>query len=207
MEIEIRKWEKYNPKRDQKTYTWLRLDNTIATGPEFYGLNNREKFLAILLLCEASKTNNGRFWLEVDWFADKVAEEPVEFVLATIDKLSKKNRKGESFVIIHSPYVDPNQTKLLPEEDPRPDATAHDRALSDDVVALQTTTPTYERTDGRNERTDGRFDNKPTFQVETNYESEMSEEEISVEISGILKQLEHSPMDSPSETGNEAVGA
>ncbi len=50
MEIEIRSWSKYNPKRDQKTYSWLRLNNDIATGPTFFGLSNEEKFITIALL-------------------------------------------------------------------------------------------------------------------------------------------------------------
>lgn len=167
MEIEIRNWEKYNPKRDQKTYTWLRLDNDIARGPEFHGLKNLEKYVAILLLCEASKENKGRFWLDIEWFCDEVAKEPMDFVLATIDKLATKKKNGDSFILVHTNHEDPNQTTLLPVLE------GGDNVLpcapvrgSDATAELPPTTPTNERTD---ESTDGRsffkkinFENLPT---------------------------------------------
>lgn len=213
MEIEIRNWDKYNPKRDQKTYTWLRLDNDIARGPEFYGLKNLERYIAILILCEASKGGKGRFWLDMEWFCDEVAKEPIEFVLSTIDKLSAKNRKGESFIIIHTPFEDPNQTSLLEvssEESARDnalhDTTPNDTELHQATPGRQDTTPTNERTDVTNGRTDGQ-NTKPTFQIEPGKDPKLSCDEISFAMSGILKKLEHNPLDSPSEPGSQAVGA
>lgn len=59
IEIQINNWEKYNPKRDQKTYTWLRLDNGIFVDPLIWDMSSDEKVVFIQLLCEASKKNCG----------------------------------------------------------------------------------------------------------------------------------------------------
>jgi hypothetical protein len=57
MRITINNWENYNPKRDQKTYSWLRLENTFALDPVVYEFDLLTKFIWVLLLCEASKKN------------------------------------------------------------------------------------------------------------------------------------------------------
>lgn len=67
IEIEIVNWEKYNPKRDQKTYTWLRLDNGIITDPDLFGLSAEQKMIWVALLCEASKKNAARIRVNMGW--------------------------------------------------------------------------------------------------------------------------------------------
>lgn len=59
LHIEILSWDKHNPKRDQKTYTWLRLNNNISTDPDLFGLTAEQKFVFIEILCQASKRNSG----------------------------------------------------------------------------------------------------------------------------------------------------
>lgn len=55
--IEILNWAKHNPKRDQKTYTWLRLDNNIISDPDLFGLSAEQKLVFIEILCQASRKN------------------------------------------------------------------------------------------------------------------------------------------------------
>lgn len=55
--ITILNWAKHNPKRDQKTYTWLRLSNDIISDPDLFGLTPEQKLVWIEILCQASKKN------------------------------------------------------------------------------------------------------------------------------------------------------
>lgn len=57
--ITIKNWDKHNPKRDQKSYTWLRLNNDISTDPELFALDAEQKFVWIEILCQASRKNSG----------------------------------------------------------------------------------------------------------------------------------------------------
>lgn len=124
VEIEIVNWEKYNPKRDQKTYTWLRLDNGIITDPELFGLSAEQKLLWIALLCEASKKNSGTIRVHLGWLEQNLGLKQAK-VMEALTQFQIK-----PLIVVHT--------------------TAHDRARSDDVV---TTTPTYVRTNETYERT------------------------------------------------------
>lgn len=61
IEITILNWEKYNPKRDQKTYTWFKLQNDLPFSVSIEQLNFRQRWLFICLLCEASRRNMPNF--------------------------------------------------------------------------------------------------------------------------------------------------
>lgn len=67
--IKINSWEDYNPKRDQKTYTWLRLSNNIAVDPKLFGLSAEQKFLWVMVLCQASEKNCENVSLNLNWLA------------------------------------------------------------------------------------------------------------------------------------------
>lgn len=57
MEIILNNWEQYDPKRAQKTYTWLRLDNDFFIDDALFDLNPAQKLAWITILCLASKKN------------------------------------------------------------------------------------------------------------------------------------------------------
>ena len=125
IQIEIPNWEKYNPKRDQKTYTWLRLDQGIGTDPNLFGLSAEQKFVWIMILCEASKNNTGTVLVNIGWISD-----------------TSKVRTGEIKSLIS--FLEEKQII----ETPRPRTTAHDRASE---CPRPRTTPTNERTNERTE--------------------------------------------------------
>jgi hypothetical protein len=56
--ITIRDWDRYNAKRDQKSYTWLKLDNTWSMDFRLVGLEPAGRYFWIHLLCEASRSNS-----------------------------------------------------------------------------------------------------------------------------------------------------
>jgi len=59
VKITVTNWDRYNPKRAQRTYTWLRLNNDILTGMDLYDCDADEKLIWVFILCECSKKNNG----------------------------------------------------------------------------------------------------------------------------------------------------
>lgn len=88
VEIEVINWEKFNPRTDRKIHSWFRLENGIATEPKFFGLTAGQKFVAVCLFAEASKSSGGKTKINVPWFADLLKVEPGE-VLKTIAHLEK----------------------------------------------------------------------------------------------------------------------
>jgi|GEM_PF-1590014 len=89
--IEVPNWESYNPRTDRASHTWFRLQNTIATEPKFFGLTASQKFIAICLFAEVSKSNKkdriGKAEIIIEWLADqlKVSEQEI---LTTIGHLN-----------------------------------------------------------------------------------------------------------------------
>jgi hypothetical protein len=43
IEIQITNWEKFNPKRDQNSYSWLRLNNDFLDDQRLYDLSPEQK--------------------------------------------------------------------------------------------------------------------------------------------------------------------
>lgn len=168
MEIEIRSWDKYNPRRDQKNYLWLRLNNDLIVNPDLYALEPLEKLVWVLVLCEASKKNKARITLNLPWFCAHSKLEH-DFIVASLRKLQKEN-----LILIHD-------TELR----------------SDPVVDETCTTPTnerYERTLRTNVTDESINLNKyfgPSLIVNSeNINQEMKPLDVSSHFTDILKTLE-----------------
>jgi hypothetical protein len=68
--IEIINWDKWNEKRkDVKSPSWLRLNNTLPTSQDLYGLTAEEKWVWVALLCVASQKQSAKFEIYIDWFS------------------------------------------------------------------------------------------------------------------------------------------
>lgn len=89
LKITISNWDKFNPKRDQKTYTWLRLDNRIAYDPKLFGLSPGQKYGFIMMLCEASSRNSGSIEFDLGWFSNMSGLKEKE-ILDLVDFLDEK---------------------------------------------------------------------------------------------------------------------
>lgn len=59
MLITIVNWEKYNPRKDVKASSWLRLENNFCASPHLFKYDNDQKMVWVYLLCEASKRQKG----------------------------------------------------------------------------------------------------------------------------------------------------
>ena len=55
--IEVLNWEKFNVRSDIKKQTWFRINNDMALGPQFFGLNSDQKWLWIVILSLVSIKN------------------------------------------------------------------------------------------------------------------------------------------------------
>lgn len=55
--LEVVNWASYNPRTDSKKPSWFRLENNIATGPAFFGLDCEQKWLWIIILSLVSQKN------------------------------------------------------------------------------------------------------------------------------------------------------
>jgi hypothetical protein len=63
--IEVLNWDRFNPRTDSKKPSWFRLENSIATGSSFFGLDCEQKWLWIFILSLTSQSNGE----EIRWNA------------------------------------------------------------------------------------------------------------------------------------------
>lgn len=63
MQIEIKNWEKYQPRTDRTNFSWFRFQNSFFTSQSGMMLSAEEQRLFIFILCEASKKNNSKIEL------------------------------------------------------------------------------------------------------------------------------------------------
>lgn len=56
-ELEVCNWEKYNPRGDSSRPSWFRMENNIATGDAFFGLDCEQKWLWVFILSLVSQRN------------------------------------------------------------------------------------------------------------------------------------------------------
>lgn len=78
IEIEIVNWEKYNPRSDRAKHSWFRLQNDIVAEPKFHGLSCAQRFIAVCLFAEVSKSGGGRAQIKISWLADNLKVKPIE---------------------------------------------------------------------------------------------------------------------------------
>lgn len=56
-EIEILNWEKQNPRKDAKRYSWFRFENDFFKNDEFFHMSHTTRSLLVFLMCEVSQKN------------------------------------------------------------------------------------------------------------------------------------------------------
>lgn len=111
IEIEVLSWEKFNPKRDQQTYTWLRLNNDLPTDPDLFGLTGEQKYVWITILCQASKKNHGKLSINVDQLA-YITQVKVDAIRQLIVFLENKG-----MIVVHDRAL-PQATAARPHTTP-----------------------------------------------------------------------------------------
>lgn len=113
MKITINNWNKYNPRKDLKHPSWLRLQNNFFESVNFYDFSPHEKLAFIYLLCYASKNIDEPGVVDVNFsHALKVGN------LKKSD-LENAIKKLELLQIVTTPVQDPNRSVRDPNRSVR----------------------------------------------------------------------------------------
>lgn len=89
LEVEIKNWNKFNPRTDVKSCTWFRMSNDFFNDPEFYGFTIEARMIWIFLLCTASKKMTSKIKINTQMIADNlgVRVESIDFALEALLKV------------------------------------------------------------------------------------------------------------------------
>lgn len=159
IEVEVVKWEDYNPRADRKRHSWFRLENGIAAEQKFFGLTAAQKFVAICLFAEVSKSQGTRIRIHVPWLAD--------LLKVSLDDVFTTHQHLVNTGVLREPESEPIRATVvpispsIPSPEPTGDQPVTDRTPGGDqldtsgnqlvTTGITTYVRTYERT---NERTD-----------------------------------------------------
>lgn len=58
--IDVLNWDTYNPRKDLKATSWLRLQNSLFEDPNFFDFSHGELLVWVYLLCLCSKKQSGQ---------------------------------------------------------------------------------------------------------------------------------------------------
>lgn len=106
--IKILNWDKYNPRKDVKNSTWLRLQHDLFESWQFFDFTHSEMAFWIYLLCQASRrSDEGKVTVNFE-HAHRVAKFTRTVMNSAIKKL-KKNQVVEVKTLLGR-YADVNET-------------------------------------------------------------------------------------------------
>lgn len=125
MVIEIVNYEKYNPRKDQKNYTWFRFENNFfdPDNDNFFNLNPQERLAWLYLLCKASKQNKGKIEILPDQF-EKMTGLKYDILNSLINQLLPR-----SVLLLHE-SVQSLHTDVQLQPATRRDETRRDETIS-----------------------------------------------------------------------------
>lgn len=148
MEIIIRNWEKYNPRRDVKSASWFRFDNNFWVDQDFFELDCEDKMVFISILCVASKKYSEKLTINERLFAatlgistNKVRssiKKLIEVRAIKDTKCSNNNTIGYERI-----RTDTNGYETVQDERIRTDTIGYDRIRSDDRVNYESIKSTW----------------------------------------------------------------
>lgn len=78
--IEIKNWDKYNPRSDAKSTSWFRMSNDFFNDPDFYGQPLVVRLTWIYILCVASKKMSGVVKVNTQQIADSISFTGTKFI-------------------------------------------------------------------------------------------------------------------------------
>lgn len=88
--IEILNWEKFNPRKDLKATSWVRLQNSLFEDPQFYDFDHSEICFWIYVISLASKKQNGQVLLNFN-HAERIGRFSEETIHSALKKLIEIN--------------------------------------------------------------------------------------------------------------------
>jgi hypothetical protein len=153
--IEVLKWEAYNPRTDAKKPTWFRMENSIAFGKGFFGLDVETRWIWVCILCLQSQELGQPFAWPAAWVEHETG--------IRIAKQTQAIEIFEKFVRLRvvrtsSSGKSPGTDTLLPvEAAPMMDFISENESLRVSRTDLHATNErTNERTDPKSGKPDAR---------------------------------------------------
>lgn len=120
--LSVTNWEKFNPRKDVKINSWLRLEHSIFEDPDLFDLNASEMAAWIYLLCCCSKSNKtnkkANFMINLRHSAT-VGRIPNSVMFCALDKLAKTGR----IMVVRSEHVTPTLRSRTPRTNVRTNVT------------------------------------------------------------------------------------
>lgn len=88
VELEIKNWDKHNPRTDVKTAKWFKMSNEFFNDPEFYGMSLPGRMVWIFLLCTASKSMTGKIKINTQMVADNLRADigTIDFAIVELER-------------------------------------------------------------------------------------------------------------------------
>lgn len=88
VELEIKNWEKHNPRTDVKTTKWFKMSNEFFNDPEFYGMSLEGRTVWLFLLCTASKKMKGMIKINTQMVADnlRTGVDSIDFAILELER-------------------------------------------------------------------------------------------------------------------------
>lgn len=88
VELEIKNWEKHNPRSDVKTARWFKMSNEFFSDPEFYGTSLEARTVWIYLLCTASKKMKSIIKINTQMIADnlRISVDSVDYAIIELER-------------------------------------------------------------------------------------------------------------------------
>jgi len=137
MLITIPNWEKYNPRKDVKRGSWLRLEHDLFENPELEDFTLPEVCAWLYLLCQASKKNCGALEISVA-HAERIGRIKRKDFLSAVEKLKRIRWIADSDSdAARARNVDVTDTYATRRDETRRDETEREA----DCVAVETTAP------------------------------------------------------------------
>lgn len=101
--LKIVDWEKFYPKRNQKYYYWMKLQNDIFDTALFTEFTNNEKLIYLYLLTQASKTKNNIC------ISDKQISQKFDLKISEVEKVLNSLIDTYTCCTVTTPRIEKNR--------------------------------------------------------------------------------------------------
>ncbi len=137
--LSIQNWEKYNPRSDRNASIWFRMEKSILTSQDLFGLTASQKWVWVGIMCMACNAQGKKFGINPNWLAHESGANVEDVEIAI------KHLESREIAIVEWP---PCHQLVSSGVGPSPSPT-----VTVESGALRTNVRTYEQTDVTNERT------------------------------------------------------
>jgi hypothetical protein len=140
MNVNIRNFDKYNPRKDQKSSSWFRVENEFTIGQDFHNFDSDGKIIWLTLLGMASKKMSADIYVDENFISHvlKIDMPKVSAILSEFHRLE--------FIVIENHVVDTLNTYPYVSVRARTDSHATNERTNETNGTNVTTLPARTRT-------------------------------------------------------------